>query len=239
MISRRKASEQIVEELMRMIQYGHYAQGDRLPSENELAKMYGVSRSPIREALSVLTASGMIESYQGGGSYVKAVIESPELRQLVDRVRDINDILYLLEMRHMLEPGAAAMAAQRGNEKDLENIKEALTRFGTVTDDEDAIGEEEDFTFHRAVVVAAHNPILLDILDYVSKHYHRSLALTLAENVGLQRKRQQVYKEHVAIFEAIKDKHPDLAKVQSQVHLENVWEKITGSSGSNLKKWHV
>ena len=239
MIPRRKASEQIVEELMRMIQYGQYVQGDRLPSENELAKMFGVSRSPVREALSVLAASGIIESHQGGGSYVTAAIEAPKLQPLVDKVSDLNDILYLLEMRYMLEPGAATMAAQRGDEKDLENIREALARFGAVTDNEEAIGEEEDFAFHRAVVLAAHNPILLDIVDYVSKHYHRSMAQTLAKNVGLQRKRQQVYKEHVAIFEAINDKHPDLAKVQSQVHLEKVWEKITGSSGPTIEKQHI
>ncbi|WP_459997630.1 FadR/GntR family transcriptional regulator [Paradesulfitobacterium aromaticivorans] len=232
MISRRKASEQIVEELMRMIQYGHYAYGDRLPSENELAKMFGVSRSPVREALSVLTASGMIESRQGGGSYVKAAFEVPVLQPLVDKVMDVKDTLYLLEMRQMIEPEAAALAAQRRDERDLEHLEKALIRFETVSGDEKAIGDEEDFAFHRAVVVAARNPIMLDIVDYISKHYHRSLALTLAQNVGRQRKRQQVYKEHVAIFEAIKEKHSDLAKVQSQVHLEKVWEKITGSFGS-------
>ncbi|MDI6881030.1 MAG: FadR/GntR family transcriptional regulator [Desulfitobacteriaceae bacterium] len=229
MIARRKASEQIVEELMRMIQYGHYVQGDRLPSENELAKMFGVSRSPVREALSVLTASGMIESRQGGGSYVKAAFEGPVLQPLVDKVMDLKDTLYLLEMRQMLEPGAAALAAQRRDELDLENIKETLIRFGDVSGDDKAIGEEEDFAFHRALVVAAHNPILLDIVDYVSKHYHRSLTLTLTQNIGLWRKRQQVYKEHEAIFEAIQEKQSDLAKVQSRVHLEKVWEKITGS----------
>lgn len=236
MISRRKASEQIVEELMRMIQYGHYAQGDRLPSENELAKMFGVSRSPVREALSVLTTSGIIESRQGGGSYVKAALDSPVLQPLVDKVMDLKDTLYLLEMRQMIEPGAAALAALRCDKQDLENMERALSRVEAVSSNDQAVGEGEDFSFHRAIVAAAHNPIMLDIIDYISEHYHRSLALTLTQNVGRQRKRQQVFKEHLAIFEAIRDRHADLAKVQSEVHLQKVREKITGSDHTLLEE---
>ncbi|HUW65384.1 MAG TPA: FadR/GntR family transcriptional regulator [Spirochaetia bacterium] len=231
MICRHKASEQIFEELMRMIRFGHYVQGDRLPSENRLAEMFGVSRSPVREALSVLTASGIIESKQGGGSYVKAAIEAPVLQKIIEKAVDFKDILHLLEMRQMLEPEAAYLAAQRRTEEDLANIEQALVGFGTVTEDGQAIGEEEDFALHRALVVAAHNPILLDIVDYVSKHYRRSLALTLAQNIGLWQKRQQVYNEHMAICAAVRDRQADLAKVQSQVHLDKVRQKVTGFLG--------
>ncbi|MED4216415.1 GntR family transcriptional regulator [Priestia megaterium] len=72
-IERKKVSSQVLDQLKKMIKEKTFPPESRLPSEHELSKMFGVSRAPIREALSVLSASGLIESRQGGGSYVKRV----------------------------------------------------------------------------------------------------------------------------------------------------------------------
>jgi len=231
MITKSKASEQIVEELMRMIRFGHYVRGDRLPSENRLAAMFGVSRSPVREALSVLAASGVIESRQGGGSYVKAAMDPPILQNIMARAVDFKDVLHLLEIRQMLEPESAALAAKRRTNEDLADMEQALSRFAVVTEDGQAVGQEEDFSLHRSIVIAAHNPVLLEVFSNVAEHYRRSLALTLAQNVGIQMKRQQVYREHLAIVEAIRDGHHDLARVQSRIHLGKVAQKVSGLLG--------
>ncbi|WP_027718044.1 FadR/GntR family transcriptional regulator [Desulfovirgula thermocuniculi] len=226
MINRRKAWELIVDELKAMIQKGQYKPGDRLPSEAELAKMFGVSRSPVREALSVLEAAGIIASRQGGGSYVRAGCGSSLLEPLILEAMDYKQVLYLLEVRQILETEAAALAAERRDEEDLAAMREALVRFRLITEDETAIGEEEDFAFHRAVVAATHNPVLIRIVDDISDLYRKCLSVTLAKNVGFRRKREQVFKEHEAIFEAIKEGQANLARVQANVHLEKVKEKV-------------
>ncbi|RKO65838.1 FadR/GntR family transcriptional regulator [Desulfofundulus salinus] len=226
MIGRRKAWELIVEELRAMIRQGRFKPGDRLPSEAELAKMFGVSRSPIREALSVLEAAGIIASRQGGGSYVRAMSGPSLLESVILEAMDYKQALHLLEVRQILETEAAALASERRDEEDLAAMEEALLKFKLVTEDEGAIGDEEDFAFHRAVVVAAHNPVLIRIVDDISDLYRKCLSVTLAKNVGFRRKREQVFKEHAAIFEAIKEMQTNLARVQASVHLEKVKEKV-------------
>ena len=71
-----KVSQKISRELLLMIENGKFPPGSKLPTEMELADLFGVSRMPIREALSVLRAMGIISSQQGGGSYVEEVIPS-------------------------------------------------------------------------------------------------------------------------------------------------------------------
>lgn len=226
LISRRKASELILEELQAMIRDGQFSPGDRLPPEAELARMFGVSRAPVREALSVLEAAGIIDCRQGGGNYVRPVSGFSLLEPVVLKVMDYQQVLYLLEVRQILETEASALAARRRDEEDLANIEKALQEFQRVTENEKAVGEEEDFAFHRAVVEAAHNPVLVRIVDDISDLYRKCLAITLAKNVGLRRKREQVLKEHTAIFEAIKEGEANLASAQANVHLEKVRMKI-------------
>jgi len=76
--------------------------------------------------------------------------------------------------------------------------------------------------------MAAHNPVLLEVLSKIADHYLRSLDLTMPQNVGIQMKRQQVYREHLATVEAIRDGQHELAKVQSRIHLEKVFRKVSG-----------
>ncbi len=76
MKQKEKVSQKISRELLLMIENGKFPPGSKLPTEMELADLFGVSRMPIREALSVLRAMGIISSQQGGGSYVEEVIPS-------------------------------------------------------------------------------------------------------------------------------------------------------------------
>ena len=104
-IERKKVSELVLEELKEMIKTGKFPPNSQLPSENELVKMFGVSRSPIREALSVLAAGGLIESRQGGRSWVREVNVAEMLKQVhfeMIKVEEVQNLLmkcaYELEM---------------------------------------------------------------------------------------------------------------------------------------------
>ncbi|MFP3489946.1 GntR family transcriptional regulator, partial [Staphylococcus sp. SIMBA_130] len=86
-----------------MIKTGKFPPNSQLPSENELVKMFGVSRSPIREALSVLAAGGLIESRQGGRSWVKEVNVAEMLKQVHFEMIKVEEVQNLLELRTIVE----------------------------------------------------------------------------------------------------------------------------------------
>jgi GntR family transcriptional regulator, transcriptional repressor for pyruvate dehydrogenase complex len=119
----RHISEEVFEQTKSAILEGKVKPGEKLPTERELMKALGVSRLPIREALKLLSDIGLVETKQGGGSYVRSL--------LTDRVRDplnyimkdnAEKIFELLEVRKEIETGSAYCAAKRATEKEIEAL---------------------------------------------------------------------------------------------------------------------
>jgi GntR family transcriptional repressor for pyruvate dehydrogenase complex len=226
MEKREQISQRISRELLKMIEAGKFPRGSKLPTEMELAAQFNVSRVPIREALSVLRAIGIIYSQQGGGSYVaeNSIASLPQHFQIDHS--DMESIGYLFELRKILEPEAAYLAALRRTPEELEQIRNALRWLEDDFITEHKTGQEADYKFHLSVFQASHNPIMINMLESLSSLYKRTLSITLKQNVGLKRKREIVYKEHENIFLAIEAEEPELAKVQCTIHLNNVEKKL-------------
>lgn len=222
-----KISQEISKKLIAMIKSGGFSPGSRLPSEMDLAKMFGVSRATIREALSVLNAMGIVSSQQGGGHYIEEMDISSLLAPLQIGPADVRQIKHLFEIRGILETEAAYLAALRRTPEDLKRMYNALKNLEYDFSTDDKTGHEADFSFHREMIRAAHNPIMIYTMENLSKFYREVLALTLKQNIGLKRKRQQVYKEHEAIYLAIEAGQPELAKVQTAIHLKNAEKKLS------------
>ncbi|BCJ87707.1 FadR/GntR family transcriptional regulator [Effusibacillus dendaii] len=221
-----KISQTISQQLLTMINTGQFPAGSRLPSEMDLAAHFSVSRATIREALSVLNALGILSSRQGGGNYVEEVDVSSLLTQMQVQATDLQQMRHLFEIRIILETEAAYLAALRRTESDLEQMHNALQILKYDFSTNDKSGDEADFSFHQQMVRAAHNPIMLHTMTHLSDLYRKVLAITLKQNIGLPRKRQQVYKEHEDIYLAIEAGQPELAKVQCRIHLQNVQKKL-------------
>lgn len=203
-IERKKVSELVLEELKKMIKSGEIPLNSKLPTEKELTERFGVSRVPIREALSVLEANGIIESKQGGGNWVKQVDLANMFENVQFEMVDIQQVHDLLEMRTIIESEAAYLAAGRHQETDIIRLKESLDAFKNVMNDEWSVGYEADFTFHRIVVESAYNPFLTKTMNNLSDLHLRALKFSLEKNLGWAAKRREVYEEHEEIYEAIK-----------------------------------
>jgi GntR family transcriptional regulator, transcriptional repressor for pyruvate dehydrogenase complex len=219
-------TQMIVKDVIAKIQSGEYPLHSKIPSEMKLAEMFQVGRSTVREALSVLKSLNIVESRQGGGHYiidnnVSFLINSLDIDS--DEYQKIKD---LFEVRYIMEPEAAALAAQRRTEEDLEKLYEILNRFKRVLETDEEVGKVEDFHFHKTLINATHNPIMINLMNQLSDIYQKTLDITLKQNIGYPSKRQQVYREHESIYLAIKDGQPELAKVYCKIHLDNVLNKI-------------
>lgn len=229
-IERKTVSSQVFQELKEMIMDKSFPPNSKLPSENELTQLFGVSRSPIREALSILSASGLVESRQGGGTYVREVSLVNMLDTMTFEAINIEQIYELLEMRTVLETETAAFAAQRATPEDLRKIKSALQVFERDMEDENSVGSEADFLFHHEIVKASHNKFLLQSVENLRELYEKSLHYSLEKNIGLKRKREQIYQEHLKIYESIESRDQEAARYYMKRHLYNVRIKLGDTS---------
>lgn len=177
------ASKTAVEAIRDMILSGELGQGRRLPPERVLAQTLGMSRSSIREAVGQLSALGILTARQGDGTYV-STLESQDLFAPLDfalRV-DSKGLLHLTELRLILEPHAAAMAAGRLTDGDSALLVEALAGYDeeankSKPDSERLIALDEQI--HRVLFETAGNPLITAIVSSISSAVRRSKEQTV------------------------------------------------------------
>ncbi|QGG51136.1 FadR/GntR family transcriptional regulator [Lysinibacillus pakistanensis] len=225
-IKPKKIYEEVSEILYEKIRAGALKPGDRLDSVEQLAEQLQVSRSAIREALSALKAMGLIEIKQGSGTFVKSIqpsqLDFPLSTAILTNKQDVS---HLLEVRKIIEVGAAASAAIHRTDEDIQAMIRILDEMKRVQGDGE-LGEKVDFQFHAAISKASQNPLLATILDQVSGLMIETMKET--RRIWLYSKKttsEQLYDEHMQIFLAIKQQNEELAKHAMASHLSNV-EKI-------------
>lgn len=159
-IHRTPLADQAADILLGRIGAGEWQLGQKLPGETTLAAQLGVGRSTVREAIRQLAGRGMLATRQGSGVFVTA-LEAPEDWDAVLRRADI---IAVIEARTAIETEAAALAATRRTASDLRLIRRTLDgRRGHAPGVEAHV--DADTAFHRSIIAAAHNPILLELFD--------------------------------------------------------------------------
>src|SRR2546429_859317 len=169
--------EQIVQQVEDSILKGQLKPGDQLPAERDLAQRFGVSRTAVREAVKTLREKGLVEAYSGRGTFVTNGT-SQAIRQSLDLMIRINQqegSANLAELRLVLEPEIAGLAASRIEEQLLSTMRESVAVMDRNLREPDAY-VEADLDFHLALAEAAGNPLILSLLDRLSVSYANSAA---------------------------------------------------------------
>lgn len=220
----KRVYQQIIEQIRESMEKGTLKPGDKLPSERELASMMSVSRTAIREALSVMESAGLVEVLRGVGVFLKED-ESSLLLNKMDSIlqqRGI-DLIELLEVRQGIEGQAAYLAAIRRTDSDLDNIKTAYEQMKKEYAS-NQVAELEDFNFHMSIVQASKNEMLGKavklfsdaFLDGVKQLRHKSIP---------SGKSEMVLQEHWDIYEAIAKQEPEKAQEAMLLHLRNAQKR--------------
>lgn len=168
-IRKKSLAEEVAELIKRQIDEGKLKENEKLPVESELAKLFGVGRSSIREAVRILSSMGLLNVQQGRGTFVAEKLETPDesFRQRVERA----DIKELQEIRDILEAPIARMAAQRRTDDDLIEIKRHLcARKEAALVGDVALCIEADINFHKAIAGATHNGIMASLYHDMTAH---------------------------------------------------------------------
>ena len=160
----------LVETLIAQIESGELAPGQRLPTEQAIVAAAGVSRTVVREALASLRAKGLITTHQGLGAFVSNDPQPRSFSIVPNDLESIDEVLRVLELRIGVEVEAASFAALRRTDDDLERMAARLDALELSIRNGGA-GVEEDFGFHRAILVATRNSYFARLLDTLGSAY--------------------------------------------------------------------
>jgi GntR family transcriptional repressor for pyruvate dehydrogenase complex len=236
-IRRSKLYEEIIQQIKGLVVTNKMASGDRFPSEREMAEIFGVSRSAVREAMSAMENVGLIEIRHGSGVYLKDVNEKAWLEPMATMLfARKENLVGLLELRMGLESEAAALAALRAGPDDYFALEEALQLMDWEIK-EGGVPNKADFQFHFALAVAAGNSFFTTVLQVVREAFQQGLQTSHGILKQDPERRRVVLAEHRAIFDAIKKGDPEEARLALRTHLGKVKEKLlqsdNGMEGSN------
>ena len=166
-IQKKSLADMIAETLKQQITEGTYRVGDKLPTEPELMKTFGVGRSSIREAVKLLVNMGVVRVQQGSGTFVAVPSNNDEVNIKMSTA----DRTELDEVRKILDIAIVEKAVARRTEKDIERMRASLEK-RKVNAEKGLLEEciEADLNFHIAIADAAHNRILADIYRSAATH---------------------------------------------------------------------
>ncbi len=228
-VKKRRASEDVVDQIVNLIMKGKLKKGDQLPTERELTETFKVSRTTVREAIRSLESRKLVEIKQGNGTYVLASGEqagiAPLAASLFNEKDDLMDIFYL---RKIIEPFIAQLAAGNATSAEIEELE------GILRKQQEGIESGQNFVpdiqFHLALARIARNRVLgrllralMDLMDGIREN---SLANPVRAEKSL--------KGHRAIFEAVRREDCEAARSLMLDHLSEIeavlfkGKKLTG-----------
>ncbi len=216
--------DQIIEKIENLIASGDLNPGDFLPGERILAEKLGVSRTSLRQALKALDVMGVLEIEPGKKTYIKDSF-SDILINPFKFIRTVHSIKIkeLFEARRVIEEGIVQMAAKRVNPYHLQKIKNYLVDSEKNLENKNGFIYSE-FMFHKSIIDTADNKILSAVMNSLNELL---LVLEKYEKDYLDiSDRKFSLEQHKKIFEALREKDPESARIVMHAHLNSMEERL-------------
>ena len=224
---------QLVEKMTLHIRAGQLKAGQKLPTEAEIMRNFGVSRTVVREAISHLQASFLVETRHGIGTFVLPQEATPSFRISAHQLGTLREVIALLEFRISIETEAAALAAQRRNSENLVELQNAMNAFKqALAEGRDAV--QADFLFHQEIARATQNKHFQELMHSLGTgaiprgRLEKPLPVTPERLAYLSR----VNEEHESILNAIAAQDPEAARAAMRTHLSNSRDRLKKSESS-------
>ncbi|MBS4960128.1 MAG: FadR family transcriptional regulator [Clostridiales bacterium] len=225
-IQTKKIYKNIVEQIVNLIWEGSLKCGDKLPPERALAEMLNVSRASLREALSVMEIMGIIDIRPGEGSFVSDLNIRPFLSLVLPLMLKLKDTRVeedLVEFRKILESSSIRFVVNNlvpapEKIKELEDLVEEMK--DAKEDMERSI--KLDIQFHKTLFTLSDNVILITVMEYVEFILGKTVKYNRVKLWELNSSAQDLYEQHKAIVDAVKERDGDLAAKNMEIHLNYI-----------------
>jgi len=210
--------------LNKEIETGELNPGARLPTEQQLAEKFGVSRNVVREAIAQLRADGVVEARQGVGAFVLAPEQRAAIRIDREALKLDTNMERLFELRRILETESAALAAVRRDQSHLDAIKAALDRMGGEERWEEG-SIDADLLFHREIARATNNAYIHTFISFVCEQIRQSIHYARLTN-PLHDLVEVNVGEHVRIYDALVTGDALAAGEAMRAHITGAAERV-------------
>lgn len=222
----RSLALELVSSLGERIRDGRLKVGDKMPTEAAIMAEFDVSRTVVREALSKLQACGLVDTRHGIGTFVLGLGDDAGFKISREQYGTLQDVVAVLELRIGLETEAAALAAQRRTEANLDAMRKALDALSYALEHgSDAVAA--DFLFHQEVARATQNDHFADLMTTLGSRIIPRARLEPAQVMTDERREylRRVNGEHESIFDAISAQDSEGARAAMRTHLANSRER--------------
>lgn len=219
--------QEVVKHLSAMISEGRLRPGDKLPTESAILSEMAVSRTVVREAISRLQASGLVETRHGIGTFVIEVA-TPDTFSIPERdMATVDDVIAVLELRISLETESAGLAAQRATPAQLQGMADSLQAFSSaIHASSDAV--PSDFQFHMEVANATGNRHFAELMTYLGTRIIPRSRVNTPDQApeGREAYLTKVHSEHESIYNAILSQDVEGARAAMRLHLSNSRDRL-------------
>jgi GntR family transcriptional repressor for pyruvate dehydrogenase complex len=215
---RQSVTQEAIEKIRELIASGEWGPGTRLPREADLAAQLGLSRSSLREAVRALSLVRVLDVRQGDGTYVSSLepdLLLGETTRFATHLLQGRTVLELFEVRRLLEPAAAAIAAIRIDEEGKLALRRELDRMFAADDRVEEL-VEADSAFHEVIARAGGNAVLRSLLASLSS---RTVKARLWHGIADRQALDLARAEHTRIYDAIVAGEPELARAAAALHI--------------------
>jgi GntR family transcriptional regulator, transcriptional repressor for pyruvate dehydrogenase complex len=222
-ITRKRLSESAVESIKVYITERNLVSGDQLPTEREFGEALNISRASVREALRMLEIAGLIVVKPGSGIYFKGWTD--DLSIPLNTWLPLNDetLRENYEVRQLIEPRSAYLAAERISPERIEKLTGLVEKFQQCVNENDLPGMIlADTEFHKLIAQATNNKTLSLLMNTITRYLTEAWKASLR----IPQRPQKSIIEHKAIYDAIKNRDPELAGRNMAIHLANAVKEI-------------
>ncbi len=212
----------IIAELRRAIVGGEYSYNERLPSERQLASLFGAARGTVREALRQLEIANFVTRRVGSGTYVR-------YRERMDKddVAEVTSPVELIEVRLSVESHLARLAVLNANARNIQRLYEALQRLESVGDDPNAFSHADE-DFHLALAESAQNPLMLWIYNRINDIRGHTQWSARKDKILTPERIEEYNEQHRELFQAVQSRDTDRAVSAITAHLNKAKRDLLG-----------
>jgi len=219
----------VVDQIVKLITEGVLKPGDKLPSELEMTRRFGISRISLREAMKLLEAKGYIESHGRKGKYIRSLVDNALTSTIEGMISvDHDKIWELLQVRRIIDSEAAALAAKKATAEQVDGLM-SFTREVESLGVDVIIDKREGgrlyAKFYNDLADATNNTIFAHLMKSISSILRGALPYSRTKLQGVKNSSRAIYDQHVRILAAIEQRDPEAAKSAMLDHIE--WMETT------------
>ncbi|WP_168199221.1 FadR/GntR family transcriptional regulator [Pseudorhodobacter turbinis] len=226
----RRLPDEVAVSILGAIEGGQLMPGDRLPTEADLSKRFGVARTVVREAISLLRYDGVVDSRRGVGAFVTEASQRSAFRISPACFEKRKQIVQLLQLRTGVQAGASALAASARTAEQMAQIDTTYTRMAAADASGPGTALEErvdsELLLYRQIAEASHNPYYAEVVAMIEANIQNNLRSAFLKNAAASEFGPAIMEEHRAVLEALHSGNGEAARAATRARFERAAERL-------------